>query len=63
LHLSSGVGEFKRFRSARPYTEYDSVYLDHLSLNRRFPWIFLRLSLEMWQRFAAWLFRDKPELQ
>jgi len=63
LHLSSGVGEFKRFRSARPYTEYDSVYLDHLPLNRRFPWIFLRLSLEMWQRFAAWLFRDKPELQ
>lgn len=38
LHLSSGVGEFKRRRGARAAMEYDHVLVEHLSPWRRLGW-------------------------
>jgi MoaA/NifB/PqqE/SkfB family radical SAM enzyme len=55
LHLSAGVGEFKRFRSALPCTEFDAVYDAHLPLRRRFAWGFLEFSLGCWQHLAILL--------
>ncbi len=38
LHLSAGVGNFKRFRGAVGELEYFAVYYDHLPRLRRLPW-------------------------
>ncbi|MCV2884827.1 hypothetical protein OE749_08975 [Aestuariibacter sp. AA17] len=41
LHLSSGAGEFKRRRGARPHMEFDYILHGHLPLWRRMGWALL----------------------
>lgn len=45
VHMSAGVGEFKRNRGATPMLEYNCVYHDHLPPARRYPWLVLEQLL------------------
>lgn len=43
FHLSSGATFFKKIRRAEAAMEYNAIYVDHLSLARKFPWMVLKL--------------------
>ncbi len=58
VHLSAGVGEFKRNRGATPILEYNCVHHAHLPLRRRLPW---RLLEQVLNRVASPI-RQKLEL-
>lgn len=42
INWGGGNAPFKKFRGAKPVTEYDVVFDEHLSALRRFPWRVLR---------------------
>ena len=50
VHMSAGVGEFKRNRGASPVIEYNCVHHAHLPFRRRLPWLLLEHVL---RRVAA----------
>lgn len=41
LNLSSGVGEFKQRRGAKPYWEYLAIDYSHLNIFRKLVYFFL----------------------
>jgi len=56
LHLSAGVGPFKRIRGGLPAIEYNAVYAAHLPAWRRRPWALMqavadRLAIPVIQRY------------
>ena len=57
LHLSAGVGPFKRIRGGLPAIEYQAVYDAHLPAWRRRPWALLqamadRLAIPIIQKYG-----------
>ncbi|WP_432665871.1 hypothetical protein R9X47_06200 [Wukongibacter baidiensis] len=56
FHESSGVGDFKINRGAEKYIEYSYVYIKHLPLYRRLPYLFLSKLLN---RFILPIFKNK----
>jgi len=42
VHLSSGVGRFKRLRGGKAHVEYSAVYHRHLPWTRRLPWAIIQ---------------------
>jgi hypothetical protein len=57
LHLSAGVGSFKRIRGGLPAIEYNAVYTAHLPGWRRRPWALMqavadRLAIPVIQRMG-----------
>src|SRR5258708_4716942 len=57
LHLSAGVGPFKRIRGGLPAIEYNAVYDSHLPAWRRQPWALLQavadqLAIPVFQKYG-----------
>jgi hypothetical protein len=57
LHLSAGVGPFKRLRGGLPAIEYNAVYHAHLPGWRRRPWLLMqavadRLAIPIIQKYG-----------
>jgi len=57
LHLSAGVGPFKRIRGGLPAIEYNAVYHAHLPAWRRRPWVLMqavadRLAIPVIQKYG-----------
>jgi hypothetical protein len=46
INASGGVGEFKRLRGGVAAIEYNGVYLRHLPLHQRRPWLILKHLLD-----------------
>ena len=46
VHLSAGVGPFKRIRGGEPTLEYSALYDRHLPAARRRPWTALKWLLD-----------------
>jgi hypothetical protein len=56
VHLSAGVGRFKRLRGGLPVIEYNAVFDGHLPASRRRPWRLLqvvtdRLAIPIIQKY------------
>lgn len=47
LFLSSGAGSFKRNRGSFQMYEYEAVYLKHLPVFRKIPWLVLKKGIEL----------------